>query len=550
MSQDSKQVKGMQTEYSNKIGLYSNKTQSFISQINDVVINFPFKDCILEAGMTKEDKKSREERFLLQKTDTGDIDTLFDEKVLTNFKLINEQGEKPLTKDDDIEFFDENGELAQNLLIKGNNLLALHTLKSKLAGKVKLIYIDPPYNTGNDSFTYNDNFNHSTWLVFMKNRLEVAKDLLRDDGVIFVQCDDNEQAYLKVLMDEIFGRENFVNTIVWRKTDNQANIGQIARVKEYIILFSKNIHSLKLNKINLSEKAIKEYRYSDEKGKFRRAILLDKTRGRHTYDVKTRSNKILNGPWMITQENFLELDKGNEIYWTTSGDEQPYGKIYLHESNGQIPNDFWNIEGGTNQQAGLHLEELFQERKFDFPKPELLLKRIIEIATQENDIILDYHLGSATTCAVAHKMNRRYIGIEQMDYIEYISKVRLQKVIEGEQGGISKAVNWNGGGSFIYLELKKYNQEYIEQITQANSKEELNEVYKQMQLNAFLQFWFHKKDFESEEGYKSLDLETQKIKLLEILDENQLYFNKDEMNDEKHNVSDDEKALTQRFYDE
>ena len=204
--------KGSYTEYSNKIGLYSNNQESFISQSPDVVLNFPYKDCVLEGGMTKEDAK-RDERFLNVKLDKRDIDTLFDPKVLTNFKYIDSNGERELSANDDIRFFDEDGELKQNLLIKGNNLVALHTLKQKLAGKVKLIYIDPPYNTGNDGFKYNDHFNHSAYLTFMSNRLKTARSLMADDGSIFIHCDDNECAYLRAVADEIFGCDFYITSI-------------------------------------------------------------------------------------------------------------------------------------------------------------------------------------------------------------------------------------------------------------------------------------------------------------------------------------------------
>lgn len=230
--------KGRQTSYNNRIGLKGDS--GFIKQAGEVVISFPFKDCVLEGGMTSEES-GREERFLHLQQDSSDIDALFDEKVLTDFRYVDREGEKKLDENSDIEFFDADGELKQNLLIKGNNLLALHTLKSRLAGKVKLIYIDPPYNTGNDGFKYNDNFNHSTWLVFMKNRLEIARELLRDDGVIFVQCDDNEQAYLKVLMDEIFGREDFVTTLVWQKKTQPSFLSkEVSSIKEYVLFFKKN----------------------------------------------------------------------------------------------------------------------------------------------------------------------------------------------------------------------------------------------------------------------------------------------------------------------
>ena len=350
--------------------------------------------------------------------------------------------------------------LNNNYLIKGNNLLALHSIKQRFAGKVKLIYIDPPYNTGNDSFKYNDKFNHSTWLTFMKNRLEVAKELLRDDGVIFVQIDDNEQAYLKVLMDEIFGRDNFVTTICWRRTDNQSNIGYIAKVKEYIVCYSRYTHKYSFFRMNLSDKAKKEYRYQDNKGFFRRNILLDKVKGRYEYKVTTPHGGELNGPWMIKYEDFNKLRSDDQIYWAGGQNGQPYGKIYLEDKleQGQIPNDFWGIEFGSNQQGASEMEKLFSNREFNFPKPEKLLEHIIKISTQENDIVLDFFAGSGTTGAVAHKLNRRWIMIEQMDYIESITKERINKVIAGEQGGISKSVNWQGGGEYIYMEYNKMNK--------------------------------------------------------------------------------------------
>ena len=218
------------TAFKNKIGLITNDNDldNFISTSKDVVLAWPHKDCVLEGGQTKEDQK-RSEVFWNETLAPDSVDRLLDAKALTNFKKFDKDGEHKVTE--------LKGD--ENLIFKGNNLLTLASLLKTHRGKIKLIYIDPPYNTGNDGFNYNDNFNHSSWLTFMKNRLFIARNLLKDDGVIFVQCDDYEQAYLKVLMDEVFGRENFVSCIVYRKTDNQANIGNIARVKEYILLFMR-----------------------------------------------------------------------------------------------------------------------------------------------------------------------------------------------------------------------------------------------------------------------------------------------------------------------
>ena len=297
-----------------------------------------------------------------------------------------------------------------------------------------MIYIDPPYNTGND-FIYEDDFAesteefliksnqkdefgnrlvantesngrfHSDWLTMIYPRLKLARNLLSDDGVIFISIDDNEQANLKRLCDEVFGEENFFAEIAWRKTDNQANIGQIARVKEYVVCCAKNNQFLNLNKIPLTDKAKKEYSYKDENGHFRRSILLHKTRGRHFYEVKTKNGNILNGPWMVKEVDFREKDKNNEILWTSSGDEQPYGKIYLHKSNGQIPNDFWDTSFGSNQEAGLNLEKLFEQRLFDFPKSTKFLKNLITIGSGKDSLILDFFAGSSTTAHAVMQLN-------------------------------------------------------------------------------------------------------------------------------------------------
>jgi adenine-specific DNA-methyltransferase len=324
---------------------------------------------------------------------------------------------------------------SENLLIKGDNLEVLKHLANAYYEQVKMIYIDPPYNTGSDGFVYNDdrkftvkelqNFigideekakrildftqsksnSHSAWLTFMYPRLYIAKQLLRDDGVIFVSIDDNEVAQLRLLMDEVFGEDNFLTEIAWRKSDNQANIGQLARVKEYIIGYAKIKDKSVVNKIPLTEKAKKEYSYKDEKGFFRRAILLDKTRGRHFYEVKTKNGNILNGPWMIKEDEFRELDKFNKILWTSSGDEQPYGKIYLEDSNGQIANDFWDTKFGSNQEASLNLEELIGKRVFDFPKSTILLQTLITLGSNSTDLILDFFAGSGTTGDAVMQLN-------------------------------------------------------------------------------------------------------------------------------------------------
>ncbi len=579
---DNSLKKGRYTKYSNKIGLYSNTKGSFIKNDTEVVLNFPFKDTVLEAGMSKEDV-GREERFLHIELDSKDIDTLEEPKVLTNFKYIDKDGEKPVTADSNIEFFDEDGSLKQNLLIKGNNLLALYTLREKLAGKVKLIYIDPPYNTGGDGFKYNDKFNHSAWLTFMKNRLEVARDLLSDDGVIIVQCDDNEQAYLKVLMDEIFRCENFVSTLIWEKKTGASDSRHIATITEYALVFCKDTDTVVFSK-NTESFDINRYRFKDkyfeERGPFYYDNLDRGTLGYHIqldYGISTPDGNVIfpngrkeqfNDGWRWKWSK-KKLDWGIEngfieVMKSPTGEWKAKYKIYLNVDNEGNPikksSPHKNlISGILNTHATTEIQQLFGEKVFSTPKPESLIQKFLAMTTTEGDLILDFCLGSGTTASVAHKMNRRWIGVEQMDYIENVAKERLKKVVNGEQGGVSKSFDWSGGGAFIFFELKKYNQEYVDRILVAVSLPELETIYEEMQQNAFLKFFFDKEDFEKEtdfrdriSGKKGKEfqelLDKRKDALISILDENQLYLNYADMHDSRHQVSADEKALTDRFY--
>lgn len=327
-----------------------------------------------------------------------------------------------------------NWDTTENLYLEGDNLEVLKLLQESYLGKVKMIYIDPPYNTGSD-FIYRDDFSqspesyraesgqlneegerlfrntdgngrfHSDWCSMIYPRLMLARNLLTADGVIFISIDDNEQENLKKICAEVFGAENFVFQIAWRRTDNQPNIGFTARVKEYILCYAKAMGSMKFGRLSLTEKARSEYRYSDEKGLFRRAILLDKTRGRYRYPIKTKSGNVLTGPWMKPEEEFKKMNQEGLVYWTSGGDEQPYGKIYLDEKKGQIPNDFWGIEFGTNQRASLETEKLFDSRCFDFPKPVSLLYNLLRLGSEKESLILDFFSGSATTAHAVMRLN-------------------------------------------------------------------------------------------------------------------------------------------------
>lgn len=605
---DENKLNNSYTKYTNKIGLADR--DDFLKDKSEVVLDFPFKDCVLEGGQSNEDgtdtyfefeeekkktvkgekvvepagykekQRKRKEIFFNQVLAQDEIDRLFDRKALTNWRKYTKDN---LKGDDKFSIErDENGTIKDNLVIKGNNLIALHSLKSEFAGKVKLVYIDPPYNTGNDGFKYNDNFNHSTWLCFMKNRLEVVRDLLSDDGVIFVQCDDNEQAYLKVLMDDIFERENFVEVITVVNNPRGRDYGGVANMHEFINIFGKT------NKYSLYplEDKNKVFPYKDSLGDFETREL----RNRNTlFNDKNRPN--LCYPFYLNPEKqdengFLEISlekkKGFiEVYPTKSagiqtvwrwGQEKAkkdlninicgkamkekgrYQIVEKYRKNTRMARSVWWDKEVNSERGTLHLKNLFNEKKFNNPKPEETLNRIIEMSTKENDIVLDFFGGSGTTGAVAHKMNRQYILIEQMDYINDLPEARLKKVIEGEQGGISKAVDWQGGGSFIYCELAEWNEQAKNKINACESLDELKKLFKELKEKYFLHYNLSIKEFEEktieEKEFTSLSLSKQKKMFLTMLDLNQLYINRSEVEDAKFGIGKNDVRLTEDFYNE
>ncbi|ELX8738059.1 site-specific DNA-methyltransferase [Campylobacter upsaliensis] len=503
----------------------------------------------------------------------------------------------------------ENAELKErlrdgaNLLIKGNNLLALHSLKKKFANKVKLIYIDPPYNTGNDSFNYNDNFNHSTWLTFMKNRLEIAREFLRDDGVIFIQCDDNEQAYLKVLCDEIFGRDNFVGCVV-RQTRSGGGFGtsDIGITHDYVLVYAKNRQNFTLNRIDKDVKELTKYfNFKDEKGSFHKrelkqsetqagsredrpfmfypilvkkdkvkSIIKDEFIRIYNKETKNFDDDFLNtlkqkyndfefilpikndknfGRWTCGFDSFLMMLENNEIMAENS---KIYKKEYLqNERNSKVVPFLFNETNLFNGIGTQEIKALFENDNttlFATPKPEALIKRIIEISTNENDLVMDFFAGSGTTLAVAMKMKRQFIGIEQMDYIESITKERLKKVINGEQGGISKALNWQGGGSFIYAELMPLNVAYKERIKNINDEKELEKLYNDLESKAFLDYRIDLDSILKDKEFKELDLQNKQEALLKILDSNMDYVLYGDIQDEDYAISSEVIELNKIFY--
>ncbi|MBO4107159.1 DNA methyltransferase [Streptococcus suis] len=531
------------TAYKTKIGLATG--DKYLSENQEVVLNFPYKDCVLEGGQTKDDAK-RQEIFFNETLAPTEINRLLDDKVLTNFKRYDETGEHEVEELSDTD----------NLIIKGNNLIALHSLKKRFAGKIDSIIIDPPYyfnkNKSDDSFSYNSNFKLSTWLTFMKNRLEVAKELLSESGFISIIIGIDGVNHLKLLADEVFDvssdNKKFVGQITWRKTDNQPNIGDYANVIDFILIYRKNSEA-KLKRLPLSNKAQKEYSYEDENGKYRRSNILDLTRGKYSYGIQTPEGIILSGPWMINKDEFNKLVSMNGIHWPSKGKQIPYGKMYLKDAieNGQITSDFWDGSYGTNQRGAEEIKELFGDRVFTFAKPEKLIQNLISLSSSKGNIVLDYHLGSGTTAAVAHKMNRQYIGIEQMDYIETVSVERLKKVIAGEQGGISKDVNWSGGGSVVYAELKNDAQDFKNAIFEATTTEELLELFELAKKSSFLSYRIEPKKLKKNE-FSQLSLAEQKQILSEIIDNNNLYVNYSDIDDIDYQISAEDKKLNHSFY--
>lgn len=550
------------TAYKTKIGLATG--DKYLSENQEVVLNFPYKDCILEGGQTKDDAK-RQEIFFNETLAPTEINRLLDDKVLTNFQRYDETGEHEV----------EELNATDNLIIKGNNLIALHSLKKRFAGKVKLIYIDPPYNTGNDGFNYNDTFNHSTWLIFMKNRLEVARELLSDEGVIFLSIDRNEFAELKVILDEIF-RGGYQGTVINISTPNGRDYGNFAQTHDYIHIYSKNRDKVVLNPLEAEKDKFKK---KDSLGSYYLHPLFNSNSAFHS---ENRPN--LYYPFYISgdcdSEGYYSLSvirdeqhtvevyppksqtDGTQFVWRWGKEKatsEKYDLVAQKKTDGtyriaqkmrpkkQIARTVWSETSFTNRRGTEELQLIFGEKIFSFPKPENLIKRIIEIATNEGDIVLDYHLGSGTTAAVAHKMNRQYIGIEQMDYIETVSVERLKKVIAGEQGGISKAVNWTGGGSFVYAELKNDAQDFKNAILEATTTKKLLELFELAKKSSFLSYRIDPKKLKTNE-FCQLSLAEQKQLLSEIIDNNNLYVNYADMDDSDYQVSANDKKLNHVFY--
>ena len=599
------------TKYENRVGLASKG--KFLQDSQDVVLDFPFKDGVLTASMTKEDNEDGyDDAFLNEVIEKDEIDRLFDKKVFVNVKRFgdNQTAQHSTEVDNGIVSFDKEKD---NLIIKGNNLLALHTLADKYAGQIKLIYIDPPYNTGSDSFAYNDKFNHSAWLTFMKNRLEIAKELLSSDGMIFVQTDDKEHAYLKVLMDSIF-ENKYLNTVVIKaKASSGASGGgedkKLKKNVEFILVYANSEAQ-----INIQQKPFPLTEYIQERkdeGKtfaYTNVLVNEGTlekigetvdgRGEkiELFDVRGYETKSVSA---LAREEGISIDDVylkylDKIYTTENAqtsirdrvrnavEDEGYTIARYVPVSGKNKGKLTDVGfiGGTKrlvsflsattyiedgvayktEKAGTLWEDISwssikSEGGVEFPsgkKPEKLLQRIIASATSKNDIVLDFFMGSGSTQATALKMGRRFIGLEQMDSQIEKATTRIGNVISGEQTGISKDVNWQGGGSFVYAELFPKNMGYLQDVIHAKDLEELKSVYDRMLAGtdtdepADISF---RADLSKIDWLQGFD-ENKRL-LVKLLDKNGLYYNYSEIDDKnvRDLISDEDYTFNKNFYE-
>jgi len=594
---DESKVDNSYTQYANKIGLSDNS--GLLENRSEVVLDFPFKDCVLEGGQSTEegtdtyfehsDKTGkyeekiakRNEIFFNQVLAHDEIDRLFDRKALVNWKRFTKDSKKNGEAVKEIKR-DKTGLIQENLIIKGNNLLALHSLKSEFAGKVKLIYIDPPYNTkgDNNTFVYNNTFNHSGWLTFMKNRLEVARDLLSEDGLIAVAIDDEEQAYVSILLDNIFSRESYVGTlIVQSKPSGRTNDSYFSTSHEYVHFYAKVPNRPKINFLELSEEQKSQYKEGDGDDSYKWRDFL-RTGGFSTPEERPNSYypiyyseekkkislkkhigfiEILpidstgkKRVWRKTPNSFLKHVNSNEILISKNNKGEYKVKIIDKIKSGIRPKSVWvDSKYDASSHGTKPLKELFNgEKVFSYPKSIYAVQDVIDIFTEEdnNDIVLDFFGGSGTTAHAVLNLNRddegnrRFIIAEQMDYAEKVTAGRVQKILEIEKDN----------DSFIYLELAKWNEQAKEEIQNAKDLPALVKLFDTLYERYFLNYNVKIKDFKEkiikEENFKILTLPQQKKMFLTMLDLNQMYVNESEIADKKYGISPEDQKLTKAFY--
>lgn len=562
------------TSFKNKVGL-TNENGEFLSESREIVLSWPYKDCMLEGGQTKEDAK-RNEIFWSETLAPDEINRLTEPKALCNFRRYDSKGEheaSELLPDD-------------NLIIKGNNLLALYSLRQRFRGKVKLIYIDPPYNTKGDAntFTYNNTFNHSSWLTFMENRLRISKDLLRSDGVITIAIDDEEQAYLKVLCDGIFGQDNFIGCLIVQiKPSGRTNDAYFATCHEYVLCYAKNKDNVDINFLPLSTEQKKQYKEGEGENLYKWRDFL-RTGGYSTPEERPNSyypiyyNSLTNQISLEEKENWIKIlpidSEGRHRVWRKTPESLQVHlnadeiKIVQNKGNYKVkiidrvkcgirPKSIW-ID--SKYDAASHgtklLKKIFGgDKLFSFPKSLYAVKDVISLFTdsEENDIILDYFAGSGTTAHAVIELNkedggnRKFIMCEQMDYIKSVTSKRIQYVLR-ETNTLQSSI-WEHYNSFIYCELAQANQQLVDEIMAANEPLKLLEVWTLLQEKGFLSYKVSPKVInEHAEDFNDLTLEDQKRFLIECLDKNMLYIPYSDIDDEGFTLSENDKQLTRQFY--
>ena len=552
------------TQFRNKIGL--NIDGKFLRERGEVSLVWPYKDCILEGGQTKEEEK-RKEIFFNEILAQDEINRMFDPKVLTNWKRHTAADEQDVTEIKR----DDNGTIRENLIIKGNNLIALHTLKQQFRGQVKLIYIDPPYNPDSPSntFMYNNNFKRSSWLTFMRNRLEVAKELLRKDGSMIVAIDENEQNYLGVLLDEVFPeREKHCITIVHNPRGVQgANFSYIHEYAFFVIPKGKKV----IGDREIPTKEITwnnfrnwggESRREDAKNCFYPVIVEDDevvgfgdvldnnehpseqtvTCGKRDFVYPIDQNKV-ERKWRYARQSVDKIKHLLRAKKTETGYEIELGKDF-----GMYRTVWEDKRYDANIYGTQIVKSLVPDCNFDFPKSLWNVYDCL-LSVVENDkdaLILDFFGGSGTTAHAVLELNkdggnRKFIICEQMHYVETVTRKRVKKVIEQ-----------NNCDDFIYCELMQYNQAYIDKIQAAQSSEELVALWQDIAENSFLNWYVNEKmPEEAVNDFIAIDdLAAQKHCLVELLDKNQLYVNLSEIEDADFEVSEEDKVLNRTFYGE
>lgn len=554
------------TMFKNKIGL--TKANKLINDETDVVLSWPYKDCVLEGGQDKEDSK-RDEVFYNKILASNDIDVLLSPKVMHEFKRFNKNGEEAITSisEDD------------NLVIKGNNLVAISSLLNRYREQIKLIYIDPPYNTGGDAniFTYNNTFNHSTWLTFMKNRLDISKDLLKDDGFIAIAIDHYELFYLGVLADEVFGRENRVGIItVVHKPEGRNQEKFVSTSNEYMLIYAKDKSKANFNNVIFDEEKLKDFKFKDDFDFYKLNNYLRAGGGDHnlrsnkphfyypiyvneeTMEIseEAKENYIpiypitKNGQertWKTRRETFLEKFYDNRMAAIRDNDgEIIVCEKYYKSENGQLIKSHWidkrynAIHHGTNL-----LEKIIGRRDFSYPKSLYLVLDTLKIMTSDDDIILDFFAGSGTTGHATLALNeedggnRKFILVEQLEEHIKVLVERNQKVLKQE----------NIEDSFVYMELMSWNQIYVNKIKNSKTKEELDDIWYEMKDKAFLSYKVKIDNIDiKDEDFINLNFSQQKDFLLSILDYNHLFVNLSEIEDENYLVTDLVKKINNEFY--